>query len=242
MRVEQCVDGHRDPRERIAQVVRDDGEHLVAGAGRVARREHEPLPLHGVADGSAKPPSVHAALHQVVLGARTHGVERERIVGEAGQDDHRHVGRRAEHRGQRVEALSVRQREIEQHHVDPHLVERAPRVGEPLDVHDAQPRVAVGRHLVEQRGEQLGVRGRILDEQHVQRRAGRPVRRARARLRREHGEVVVARRRVGPHADHGARPVGGGPVGRGWAVGCSSSRSAESQSSSGEPGAFPRAT
>jgi len=157
----QRVDLHRG--ERVADVVGDDAEHLVAGAdgglgggARLVLALQQPLALHRVAQRAGEHPRLHLPLHQVVLRPRLHRLDRHRLVVEPRQHHDRHLGRGGEGARHRLQTMRVGEGEVEQHHVGVARGELRERGGE-----------AVGVPQLE--GERAGVAQRLADQPRVAR-------------------------------------------------------------------------
>ena len=106
--------------------------------------------------------AIDPALHEVVLRAALHRVERERLVVVAREHDDRHLGRVREHFAEGVEAGAVGKREIEEHELG--LLEREDfePAGEPFRHRDVEGR---GRILGEHLADEPRVAGVVLDQQ-----------------------------------------------------------------------------
>ena len=118
--------------------------------------------LHRVANRARDQVDVGTPLHEVVLRARMHRVERQAIVVDARQHHDRHERRRLLEGVDRLDAGRVRQVQVEQQAAGAarrHVLER---VGQLREMRDRERPVA-GR-MVEHRLDRLRVVGAVLDE------------------------------------------------------------------------------
>jgi len=183
-------------RERLLQAVgeqdpvRQARERVPHGqAGELALRA---LALDGVAHGPREDRRADGVLHQVVLRAGAHGLERHALVRLAGEDDDRDLGRDRAQAAQPLQALGVRQREVEQHEVRQAARQRVLRLLQPLA--GSQHGAVAGLHehlrheapvarvvLHEQHADGIAGHGERLeqgDRRHAVLRAGRRARRS----------------------------------------------------------------
>lgn len=135
------------------------GYPLVGAQGRGCA--FDLLALEGVADGAAEGLGVEVALAEVVLGTGGDGGEPGLGLGEAGQHDDGGVGGGVHDAGDRVEAVHVREVQVEQD-ADQSVApgEVALGLGEGADADQFGVEVAVGERLLQQER----VAGVVLDE------------------------------------------------------------------------------
>ncbi len=129
-----------EPAERLAQPVLEQRPIRQAGQGvvpgQLAELALDPLALDRVPDRAAQQAGIALALDQIVLGAVEDRLEREPLVVQAAQHQHRQTGRHPAQLADRPQPGNIRQHEVEQDDVEPprgHAPERGRERSDPGD-------------------------------------------------------------------------------------------------------------
>ena len=131
------------------------GPQLLADAVGLA-------PFNGVDDRPAQAVAAEAALDDVVLGARRHGIDAALVVAISGEHEVRQMRGRLAQALQGDEPAGVRQAEVEQDAVEGLRREQREPLGERLRTVDLDRRSLLAQQLADQEG----VAVVVLDEQH----------------------------------------------------------------------------
>jgi hypothetical protein len=120
------------------------------------------MPLDRVTDRTPQEMRVDAILHQIILGAFPHGIDRERLVIHPAQHGDRHHRRHPMQRPKRFQAVAVRQGQVSQDHIEPVLAHEQQCLGQPGDRRQFKLRRG---NLLEQLAEEACISRVVFDQQ-----------------------------------------------------------------------------
>src|SRR5262249_16468549 len=124
------------------------------------------LALDRVPDRAREQIAVHFSLDEIILRAFTQRLHRELVVLHPGQNDNRQMGDQRMELQNRIQALGVGQREIEQDDGEGFLVEAPERVGEAPDMRELEAHAGAFRQRLAQEARVAAI---VLDQQNFDR-------------------------------------------------------------------------
>ncbi len=123
-----------------------------------------PVALDRIPDRSRQHILPHASLHQVILRAGLHRFHGEILVRAPGEHHDGNLRRHPVEPLERLEAMAVRQAEVQQHHVEALRAQARHRFVQPVEMHHGKPPARCVRQLL-LHDHRVG--GIVLDQQHL---------------------------------------------------------------------------